>query len=539
MLKKNNYKRTFLLIQIIIICHYAKSQNNNTYLTNHFSGSYENYSQYYMKDSKIDAIPPLDKFASNSFLKLDYNYGDFSAGIQYEGYLPSIIGFFPVPIENKSKLVNKYFKYTQKKFSIQVGDFYEQFGSGLIFRAYENRQIGINNALEGFNINIEPTDFLKLKIVYGKPREIFDYSKAIVRGSDAEINLISLLQVKPTENTPNLSIGGSYVSKYEEYSGPIDNFPATTSAYATRLDFSTNLISLNAEYVSKSKDPHLTNGNSNKKGNAFQFNLGLSKNNFGANINFRSLTNMEFKADRDQEFASIGPINYLPALTKQHDNLTSNIYLYNTQANGETGFQSDLFYTIKSGSKIGGKYGTTIAANFSYYGALNDSSELLSFGKRKFYSDANIEIRKKWNKKLETTLSFQNLFYNGALQVASQSNVISNIISGGVLYKFKPNKSVRLKLEHLSNSYNQDNWAAAITEISFMRPFAIFASDLYNYGKTKIHYYNIGCSLTQKSTRFSFGFGRQRAGLFCVGGICRFIPASYGFTASLTTSFAK
>ena len=61
---------------------------------------------------------------------------------------------------------------------------------------------------------------------------------------------------------------------------------------------------------------------------------------------------------------------------------------------------TDLYYTFKSGTKIGGKYGTTIAANFSYYSSLNDSSDLLSVGKEKYFSDANIELRKNLNKKM-------------------------------------------------------------------------------------------------------------------------------------------
>jgi hypothetical protein len=43
----------------------------------------------------------------------------------------------------------------------------------------------------------------------------------------------------------------------------------------------------------------------------------------------------------------------------------------------------------------------------------------------------------------------------------------------------------------------------------------------------------------KQSTRFSLAFGKQRAGLFCVGGVCRFVPAAFGFTASLTTTFSN
>lgn len=538
---KNILLSNIILLTIFLFSfsQHSHAQYNSQYITGHFNGSYENNSQYYLKDVKIGAIPPLDKFASNGFFKLDYNFADFSAGIQYETYLPPIMGYFPFTVESNNKIVNKYFKYSEKKFFVQVGDFYEQFGSGLIFRAYENRQIGINNALEGFKAYVEPTDFMKVKVIYGRTREIFDYSKALTRGVDAEINLISLLKVKENEHTPSISLGGSYVSKYEEYTGPIDNFPATVNAMATRLDFNTNNFSLNAEYVSKGKDPHLVNNYSFKKGNALQLNTSFTKNNVGFSINARALSNIDFKSDRDQEFATIGPINYLPALTKQHDNLTSNIYVYSTQPKGEIGGQSDLYYTFKSGTKIGGKYGTTIAANFSYYNSLNDSSDLLSVGKKKYFSDANVEVRKKWNKKTESTLSFQHIFYNGSLQVVSHPNVVSDIIAAGILHKFASKKSLRLKLEHLSAKNDQGNWASALSEFSFSSPYAFFASDLYNYGSTKNHYYNIGASVTRKSSRFSFAYGKQRAGLFCVGGVCRFVPASYGFTATLTTSFAN
>ncbi len=541
-MKKNNLRIILFTILSISFFGHSFAQYNSQYITGHFNGSYENISQYYLKDNKIEAIPPPDKFASNGFLKLDYNYGDFSAGIQYETYMPAIYGYFPdgTPTQANNKIANKYFKYTQKKFAVQVGDFYEQFGSGLIYRSFENRQIGINNAMEGFNVYVEPADFMKVKVIYGRVREIFDYSKALTRGLDAEINLISMLKINEKENTPAISIGGSFVSKYEEYTGPIDNFPTTVNAVATRLDFSTNNFSLNAEFVNKGKDPSTLNYNSFAKGKALQINTSFTKNNFGATINLRSISNINFKSERLGEISTVGPINYIPSLTKQHDNLTSNIYVYSAQPKGEIGGQTDVYYTFKSGSKIGGKYGLTIAANLSYFKSPKDSVSLLGIGKDKYFSDANIEVRKKWSKKIEANFSFQNIFYNNDLTHSFSDSVAkANVISTSVIYKFSAKKSIRIKLENLFSKNNQGNWASALTEFSFSSPFAFFASDLYNYGKTKNHYYNVGASVTRKSSRFSFAYGKQRAGLFCVGGVCRFVPANYGFTATLTTSFAN
>lgn len=61
---------------------------------------------------------------------------------------------------------------------------------------------------------------------------------------------------------------------------------------------------------------------------------------------------------------------------------------------------------------------------------------------------------------------------------------------------------------------------------------------MYNYGNDdQIHYYNFGGSYSKGSTRFSLGYGRQRAGLICVGGVCRFVPQNTGLTMTLTTNF--
>ncbi len=72
----------------------------------HLSGSFESYTQFYQPDKKINAVLPQDRVGSNNYLKLDYNIGAFSAGLQYEAYLPSIAGY-PYDIK-KSKLIKKF-----------------------------------------------------------------------------------------------------------------------------------------------------------------------------------------------------------------------------------------------------------------------------------------------------------------------------------------------------------------------------------------------------------------------------------------------
>lgn len=516
---------------IIIASCYSKinGQSLSPVINGHISGSFESYSQLYQRDGKINAVFPQDRIASNNFLKLDYTFKKIAIGVQHESYLPTIAGF-PFVL-NQSKLVNKYFKYTDTDFEIQVGDFYEQFGSGLIFRSWENRQIGINNALEGVKILVKPTPFLNVKAVFGRQRKVFDYANSVVRGIDAEINLSKFR--KNFQGNTFVTLGFSYVSRYQQYTGPDPAFPATVNAYGSRLDISGQNAAFSLEYIHKGKDPTPVNGFNPSAGGALLINSNITGNNLGINLSIRSLKNFDFRGERDAIGTSV-PVNFIPALTRQHDYLTSNIYVYNPQSAGEAGGQIDIFYQIE-GTK---KQPSRISVNFAQYRALNNKKELLSISNNRYFSDLNIEWKKKWSNKWNTTLAYHNVFYNrSVIEGGIYENTNANIFIMNNLFKYARNKSFRFELQALFSRQDNGSWAAAVTEFGFAPAWNFYLSDLYNYGVLDTHYPNIGGSYTKNGARFSLGYGRQRAGLICVGGVCRFVPAATGFTATLTKTF--
>ena len=47
----------------------------------------------------------------------------------------------------------------------------------------------------------------------------------------------------------------------------------------------------------------------------------------------------------------------------------------------------------------------------------------------------------------------------------------------------------------------------------------------------------LGGSYSIGRTRLSANYGRQRGGLICVGGVCRYVPESNGYNLSLSYSF--
>ncbi len=498
-------------------------------IAGHISGSFESYTQFYQPDKKINAILPQDRVGSNNYFKLDYNNKNFSAGLQFESYLPSIAGF-PFTI-NESKLVNKYFKYAAKKISVQVGDFYEQFGSGLIFRAWENRQIGINNAIEGVNVQVSPLSFIKIKAIAGRQRKVFDHANSAIRGADVEIDF-STIKKGATPKT-RVAAGFSYVTRYQQYTGPDPDFPATVKAAAARLEVNGQTASLSIEYVHKGKDPAALNLMNNTTGRALLINSSYAKKNLGITLSLRTVNNMDFRGERNAVGTEV-PVNFIPALTKQHDYLTTNIYLYNAQSLGETGGQLDLFYTLKGTQNKPSRF----SLNFSHYRSPGNPSAFISFSTNKYFQDLSIDWKKKWSSKWNTTLSYHNLFYNkSVVEGGIYENINANIIVLNTLYRYDKQKSLRFELQNLFSQQDNGNWFAAVTEFGFVPNWSFYLSDLYNYGVTKIHYSTLGGSYTKKGSRFSLNYGRQRAGLFCVGGICRFVPASTALTATLTTTF--
>ncbi|MGM9754028.1 MAG: DUF6029 family protein, partial [Candidatus Cryptobacteroides sp.] len=121
----------------------SKSSESGSWLT----GSFESNTILYHQDNKTFATVPDSHFGSNNYLKLDYNSGNFTAGLQLEAYEPVLVGY---PSElSSAALTNYYVSWNDDDFGITAGTFYEQFGSGLLFRTWEDRALGLNNALMG------------------------------------------------------------------------------------------------------------------------------------------------------------------------------------------------------------------------------------------------------------------------------------------------------------------------------------------------------------------------------------------------------
>ena len=542
-----------LLAIFICLSFISQSQENTS-----IYGSFESNSQYLNDDEGLNFYAPSDNFRSNNYLQLDFQNGNFSFGIQYESYLPSALLGYSEIFDNNEGIAQYYFKYENTNSEITVGSFYEQFGNGLVFRAWEDRQLGINNSLRGIRYRFFPLKEIEISAIHGKQRFGFEYSNSVISGVNTNIDISEIVKL----NKFSFTIGVSHLNRYQKLNAGFGE-PENVNVSGARLDMFYQDFYINAELAKKNKDVIANEGVilSERKydGTALQIDLGYSKKGFGLNTSMRRLENFNFYSDKLAEgnIYSQKTLSFVPALTKQQDYLLTNIYLYNSQPRliinniekrvGEIGFQNDIFYSFDKESFLG-KYRTKLALNFSYWGAIgakfmNDESYDVNFiGKgKKYYQDFNIEIKNRWNRRLSSTITYLNLSIDKGVTLGGPIGVDGNIDAQvGVIEintKDGKNRNNRFVFQHLWTKQDRKEWLGFVYEIGINNNLNFFISDIWNYGSSELHYYNLGGSYSKGGARLTANYGRQRGGLVCVGGVCRFVPESNGYNLILSYSF--
>lgn len=519
--------------------------------------------QQYNEDSLIGAQVPNAKAALNSFGNFTYTYGKFSAGVRFESYQNAILGY---PSRFKgSGIGHRYARYNDDFIDITVGNFYEQFGTGMALRTYWEPNLGIDNALDGARIILRPYKGITLKGIYGLQRLDFDSriinGSGLVRGADGEV-VVNDLHEKLNEFPVKLTLGGSFVSKYQpgttiEKDSLTLILPNNVSLVAGRVGLMYKNLQLSAEMVQKINDPNADNQYIYKKGTGIFLNATYSQKGFGTSINAKFIDNMAFRSEREALLFDV-PINYIPSITRQHTyNLAATLYPYATVLNGESGISGEVFYNFKKGSPLGGKYGTYVALNVAAVNSMDTTSytgqEALIhgyktnspfFGDEKYVRDINLEVRKKLTSSFSLVYAHYYFEFNTLTTPVTndyKGMVYANIDVVDLQYKIKPKHFIRVELQSLVTEQDKGNWATGLVEYTFSPHWTVAVMDQYNYGNEdaskRIHYLYGTVGYNKGGTRVALGYGKRRAGIFCIGGVCRAVPASNGLELSITSSF--
>ena len=244
-----------LMAGLVLRADESSDRKDKGYVT----GSFETTTNYYNKDLKTGAVVPDAKSGSNNYLKADYYSNRFSAGIQMEVYAPVLLGY-NADLKGAA-LTGYYLDWTDEDFSITAGTFYEQFGSGLLFRSWEDRTLGLNNALIGARATYNLQDYASVKVLWGIPRLGtgvgedgffgFGLTKVNVAGADLSISLSDILGMQ----TASLSLEGSVLNRHEKVRTDLEKlgFRSNNIGWSGRVNFEYEGFFAKGEYVDAGK----------------------------------------------------------------------------------------------------------------------------------------------------------------------------------------------------------------------------------------------------------------------------------------------
>lgn len=512
------------------------------------------------EDEKIGTGTYSDWGLTNTYadLNLMSKYVDAGARLEFTefplpGFEPDFKGWGVPHIYVKGKL---------KGVDITAGDFYDQFGSGFVFRTYEERSLGIDNSLRGARVNVTGLKGVSFKVLGGLQRRYWDWSKdSWVGGADLELNL-EQYSARMRDKNITWMVGGSYVLKHEKDEDIVVpgtnyrlNLPEMVSAFDVRSRFQKGDYSLLAEYAWKSQDPSFDNGYIYHRGNALMLSGSYSRRGMSALLQVKRSEDMAYRSQRSMNGNSVF-INNMPAFAYQHTYALAALYSYATQAaGGEWAFQGEVGYNFARRTPLGGKYGTKLKVNFSHvrsldkedvdaavgtslYGTKGYKSKFFKVGGETYYQDINVQMEKKLTKAFKLNLMYMNQRFNDAVIRQEDNGMIkSHIAVAEGKYQFNNKLTLRAEAQYLATKQDEGDWTYGLLELSVLPYFMFTVSDMWNNGESNVHYYMGSVTFNYKAHRLMAGYGRTRAGYNCSGGVCRYVPATRGFQMSYNFNF--
>jgi hypothetical protein len=544
-------RRFYTLIVFIPLLHtFVNVQSQWGY----FSGSLQTNTNFFIRDEKIGAanLPHYDnlKVGTDVWFNLNYNNEKYQleTGVRLDFFYNSILRV-PTRPYTAVGVGNFFIKKKVKDLTITVGNMYDQIGSGIIYRTYEERALGIDNSLLGGRVEYNVKDMVKLKGFAGVQKLKFGIQRPLILGLNAEgnFNVKDKVTIQPGVGITNRSMDqtninqvvatiesydtiGRFVPKYNTYAMTAYNTLTfgnfswyIEGAYKTRE-------AIKKDQIRDAKDSLI-----NSSGNCIYTSLNYSSKGFGLTIQFKRTENFYLHTSPNPTEALFdGILSFLPPVSRQNSLRLPALYFAPSLENHELSFALDAVYSPTK--KI------TFVANGSYvrdfiFKKYNPSAI-------PFFAEGFIESKIKISKSFEMDLGFQFARYNKFVY-RKEGHVDINAYTPFTELTYKINRKMSLRFEfqyqHVVKDYGQ--WLYGLMEFNIAPHFSFAVSDMWNFkpnpeiNKYANHYYSIFAGYTIGSTRFTVSYVKQVEGIVCTGGVCRLEPAFSGVKLGVNSTF--
>ncbi|OQX96444.1 hypothetical protein B6I21_00955 [candidate division KSB1 bacterium 4572_119] len=421
---------------------------------------------------------------------MSYQRDFFQLGMRYEINRPPDPFIFPRDslLEN-FELTYRYAEFYYKDFTATVGNFYTMFGRGMVLRTYEDRNLRVDNNLEGIKAE-HTTAFCSIQALAGKMRDKYNRRKNAIYGIDGEFNI-----------SKNILLGGSCISQQDAVND-------MSNIWASRLSISREWVDL---YFESAKPDW-----SNRLSHYLALTGYYSK--FALTAEYKDYDQLSFKNDYGTEY------NAAPALTREHSYTLLNRHPHALNQNDEKGYQLELTYLPSEKWEI----------------VLNHSLTRTHGNKqvfKEYYGDVHY-IVKNFDTHIITAWNYD---------LTTNTENITSIFD--FLYNINPITQVHFSIQHqhVINKYDKSEYDDDLLLLEFSRSplYSIALVGEYtnkyklNNVTMDVHtwlYGQLTLNLMQ-SQQISILYGSRQEGFVCVGGICRYEPEFNGLEIKLISRF--
>jgi hypothetical protein len=549
-------KKTAFLFLLVLLSARLAAQGT-------FSGDLMMNMNFFERDTNIRASGnPLYNSAlsgSEGWLGLRYNIKGFTFTLRADAFNNSNLKA-PASPSTDFGIGAWSISKEMKDLSITVGTIYDQVGSGILFRAYEDRGLLVDNGLVGIELKYKLTNNITLKGFTGQQRNNSQIGTnlalhtppygPVIKGFNAEGDFTSgKVHIIPGVGFLNRTLDqtsyngvvatvkseyattdtqGRFTPVYNMYAGCVYNtLTYKNFSWYVEGDYKSHeaIVDLNNMLIDKPGDVEYTSINFGKKGIA----LGLTG---------KRTDNFVMRTSPNETGPTDGKLNWQPIIATLRPERLLSRYTPPSEDVSELAGTANLLITPNDVSNI--------ALTYTHINTL-DNQDLY----REIYAEGNYQGIKNWI----IQVGAQYLEYNISIY-QNRANLGAPIIYAvtpfaELTYRLTEKKSLRAELQYMDTKQDYGSWAFALLEYDMAPHWSISASDMYNVvvnkngdnpypadvNKKPNNYYNLYVAYSKGPNRFSLAYVKQVDGYNCSGGVCRYEPAFSGVKATITSSF--
>jgi Family of unknown function (DUF6029) len=534
-----------------------------------FSGDLMMNVNFFMRDTNIKASgnPLYDNYLSGNegWLSLRYNIKGFTFFVRADAFDNS-------NLKNPTSANSDYgigaWSVTKemKDLSISVGTIYDQIGSGILFRSYEDRGLLIDNALIGLELKYKLTKNIQIKGFTGQQKNNNAVNNVryapVIKGLSLEgdfnagkVHLVPGVGVinRTLDNPSYSKLSGNIVNQffadttsdsssskftpvYNMYGGTVYNTLTykNFSWYIEGSYKSTEAVNETDPVTGKTKIY-------NKPGNVEYTSLNYGVKGIALSLTGKRTEDFIMRTSTSETLLN-GMLNWQPVVAVLRPERLISRYTPASQDQSEQAMSANL---LLSPNDV-----TNFTLSYTNINTLNND---------KLYREAFVEGvyqgMKSWIFQVGAQyMEYNTLRYQIAPRALARPIVYAVTPFADVTYRINEKKSIRAEFQYMSTMQDYGSWAFALIEFDVAPKWAISVSDMYNVSinknednpnasdagfaaKKADHYYSAYAAYTRGANRFSLAYVKQVDGINCAGGVCRYEPAFSGVKLVITSSF--